>query len=320
MARREAPREAHGARDRCSGKRISLACLPCRNKHIRCDGAKPICKRCTEGDRQCSYAASRRGGLDRAALAARRQRMAMPASSSSTSPSLNNSYDNPSTNESMGTPGTGDSLNLGQSFDEILGVGSLGSRPVDVASDPFIDMYYNCFHKFHPCILPRKRLAFYMKDISKESRLAPVITAVRFIGSLYCRSPQSSTIRQEVADAIATAQQGPLDPFTIQAELLYSVALFWYGDRGQARQGLTDAICQAVELGMHKREFAAAYGEGDAVLEECWRRTWWQLYLVDASYFHIQRDSPFHSRDIPTNTDLPCEEAEYELGVRQLSS
>lgn len=299
-----------------SGKRISLACLACRDKHIRCDGTKPICNRCTERNTQCKYGTSRRGGLDRAALAARRQRNAVSASTSSGSPSRNSS-DNPFTNESTDTPETGDGLNFEHSLDDLFGAPSLSSFPVDMTSDPFIDMYYNCFHKFHRCVLPRKRFALYMKDPLNSSRLRPVTCAIRFIGSLYSRSSQSSTLRQEAADAIAEARRIPLEPFIAQAQLLYSVALFWCGDRAQARQYLDDAVSLAVDLGMFKCEFAAAYGEGDAVLEESWRRTWWQIYLVDASYFHIQRDSSFPSRDIPATADLPCEESEYELGVRK---
>lgn len=112
----------------------------------------------------------------------------------------------------------------------------------------------------------------------------------------------------------------PSEPFLTQAQLLYSVALFWSGDRQQARQYLDDALSLAVDLGMFKQEFAAAYGEGDAVLEESWRRTWWQIYLVDASYFHIQRNSSFPSKDVPATADLPCEEPQYELGVRKCHS
>lgn len=307
--------ETSSARIGGSGKRISLACLECRNKHIRCDGSKPICNRCAERNTQCKYGTLRRGGLDRAALAARRQRIAVSASSSSASPSLNNSSDNLFTNEAMDTPGTGDGLNFEHSLDELFAAPSLSQFPLDMANDPFTDMYYNCFHKFHPFVLPRKRFAFYMNDASKTSRLRPVTCAIRFIGSLYSRSSQSSKLRQEAADAIAEARRMPSEPFLTQAQLLYSVALFWCGDRQQARQYLDDTVSLAVQLGMSKSEFATAYGEGDAVLEESWRRTWWQIYLVDASYFHIQRDSSFPSRDIPATTDLPCEESEYELGV-----
>lgn len=189
---------------------------------------------------------------------------------------------------------------------------------MDVGGDPFIDMYYHCFHKFHPCIVPRKWLALFTEDASKAKRMKPVLTAVRFIGAIYSRSSESGALRLAVKEAIAEAQQVPWDPFLVQAQLLYSVVLFWSGDRDQARQYLNEAVSLAVDAGMFKREFAAAYGEGDAVLEESWRRTWWQIYLVDACYFHIQKTPSFPSRDVPATAGLPCDEKEYELGVRRL--
>ncbi|KAF2121242.1 hypothetical protein BDV96DRAFT_207041 [Lophiotrema nucula] len=40
---------------------VKLACLPCRASRIRCDG-KPVCRNCSNRDRQCVYTKSRRGG------------------------------------------------------------------------------------------------------------------------------------------------------------------------------------------------------------------------------------------------------------------
>ena len=33
---------------------------------------------------------------------------------------------------------------------------------------------------------------------------------------------------------------------------------------------------------MNKKEFARNYAEGDSILEESWRRTWWVIYITDA--------------------------------------
>src|ERR1700722_1145185 len=43
------------------GSRVSLACIPCRARHLRCDAAPPICARCRLENKPCSYAKSRRG-------------------------------------------------------------------------------------------------------------------------------------------------------------------------------------------------------------------------------------------------------------------
>ncbi|KAH8432670.1 Zn(II)2Cys6 transcription factor domain-containing protein [Aspergillus melleus] len=39
----------------------SLACLPCRRRHLKCDSIMPVCGRCQTSDLECRYVRSRRG-------------------------------------------------------------------------------------------------------------------------------------------------------------------------------------------------------------------------------------------------------------------
>jgi hypothetical protein len=71
----------------------------------------------------------------------------------------------------------------------------------------------------------------------------------------------------------------------------------------------------ALDLGMHRRQFAEQNGKGDEVLEESWRRTWWQLYVVDAFFAAMARANTFPTCNVDATVDLPCEEDEYEAGV-----
>ncbi|KAG7661075.1 uncharacterized protein J8A68_005447 [[Candida] subhashii] len=43
-------------------KHVSKACLECRKRHFKCDGATPTCDRCLKGNKICTYVASHRGG------------------------------------------------------------------------------------------------------------------------------------------------------------------------------------------------------------------------------------------------------------------
>ncbi len=70
-----------------------------------------------------------------------------------------------------------------------------------------------------------------------------------------------------------------------------------------------------MNLAMFRRQFAIENGEGCPALQESWRRTWWQIYIVDCFYAAIQRNISFPTRDITATVDLPCEESEYESGV-----
>lgn len=44
-------------------KHIRRACLECRKRHVRCDGVFPVCKKCADNNRECSYVPSHRGGI-----------------------------------------------------------------------------------------------------------------------------------------------------------------------------------------------------------------------------------------------------------------
>ncbi|KAF2648095.1 hypothetical protein K491DRAFT_550174, partial [Lophiostoma macrostomum CBS 122681] len=48
------------------------ACIQCRSRHVKCDSTQPVCTRCRRDGKDCTYTKSRRGGLDKAALARRR--------------------------------------------------------------------------------------------------------------------------------------------------------------------------------------------------------------------------------------------------------
>ncbi|KAK5164328.1 uncharacterized protein LTR77_010023 [Saxophila tyrrhenica] len=42
-------------------RNLTAACQTCRNRHVRCDGRKPICQRCADEGCECLYTVSRRG-------------------------------------------------------------------------------------------------------------------------------------------------------------------------------------------------------------------------------------------------------------------
>lgn len=40
---------------------VSSACVPCRSRHLKCDGVAPTCSRCQTTNTNCYYIQSRRG-------------------------------------------------------------------------------------------------------------------------------------------------------------------------------------------------------------------------------------------------------------------
>jgi cbb3-type cytochrome oxidase subunit 3 len=101
----------------------------------------------------------------------------------------------------------------------------------------------------------------------------------------------------------------------VQCRTLYSIALFWNNYKDESKREMDAAVRLALDLQMFRQDFAAKQGSQDAVLTECWRRTWWTLYMVDAFYAGTLGTMNFATVDVVATVDLPSEEWEYEEGV-----
>jgi hypothetical protein len=183
-----------------------------------------------------------------------------------------------------------------------------------LAKDPLVLSYYKNFHAFHPFILPLPQLVSLCEGRSVSSVDFSAVTPVmRLIGNLYDTHEWSGSLQNEVESRIS--QLPSSDPVQVQCRLLYSIALFWSSYTIKAKEQIDTATGMALELNMHKREFASAYGAGDVVLMESWRRTWWMLYIVDAYYAGTLGTMNLKAFHVEATVSLPCEEDEYESGV-----
>lgn len=307
--------------------RSSLACLPCRSRHLKCDATRPQCNRCLEVARQCQYAPSRRGGLDRAALAERRKRLALADSIAATDSTrvqiLQTTAvvppDRASTSRLDDLPDIPDDFATLADINNNNGASTSVSPPAlrthveDIETDALVTSYYRNFHKFHPFLLPRKSLIRRYKDAANRLDLFPLIAILRLVGHIYAAQELSTELKDHAEACLV--QTSPTSPVLVQCRLLYSIALFWHNCKIEANREIRAAVKLAVDLKMFRQEFASEHGAGDPVLMECWRRTWWMLYIVDAYYAGTLGTMNFAVVDIDATVDLPCEEWEYELEV-----
>ncbi|KAK2608181.1 hypothetical protein N8I77_006805 [Diaporthe amygdali] len=302
--------------------RSSLACLPCRSRHLKCDATRPHCNRCLEVARDCHYAPSRRGGLDRAALAERRKRLAaaeiiIPDSTRNGSPQVTPVVrpDREPTSRLVEMQNTSNDLIIPDGTRSYNGTPtSMSPRTQieDVETDPLVTSYYRNFHKFHPFLPPRKTFIHLHNDPTKPFDLTPLIAVIRLVGHIYAAQEWSVQLKDDAEACISQTQ--PTDPVLVQCRLLYSVVLFWHSYKTEANCQMKSAVKLALDLEMYRQEFASDHGAGDPVLAECWRRTWWMLYIVDAYYAGTLGTMNFAVVDIDATVDLPCEELEYESG------
>ncbi|KAL4995356.1 hypothetical protein BDV10DRAFT_134486 [Aspergillus recurvatus] len=300
-------------------RRVSVACVPCRSKHLRCDATTPACARCRAEGLQCVYLKSRRGGRRTKAQAQQ------PSSTASTSRAFCSDtsaklYVQPqqslTSTSSVRRPASASDDEQERSNSEPASA-SL-SRSSDSLSGPSLNeqllaQYYSFFHAAHPCVLPqwalRQRLAHNGRD------LQALVLVVQFIGSVYAKSSFSASLKVEAEAAVSSiGTNSPITGFDVQAVLLLSIAVYWANEPERALGLLDRAIAMALELGMQRQDYAYANGNSDPVLEECWRRTWWQVYMTDAHIAGSTSTFPFRTSNVEMSCDLPCDEAEYESG------
>lgn len=306
--------------------RSSLACLPCRSRHMKCDGKRPCCARCSQAGIPCSYARSRRGGLDRAALTDRRNRVASAASTEVLDYAIVQSNAvKPYCHEraTAQDPGTEITLDLGD-LDTDYNATLQGSGPQvetgrlteTIENDPLINAYYNNFHVCHPFVVPRARLAGLYQNPNKQDDLTPLIAALRLIGKICTAQGWPIALKEDLETSLSTIS--PYNPMQVQCRILYSVALFWHDHEAEAMLQMDQAVKVAISLRMFQSQFAKSQGTDDPIQLESWRRTWWTLYILDLYYAGTLGSKDLRIVGLDLTVELPCEESEYQSGVSLL--
>ncbi|KAJ0282043.1 hypothetical protein COL940_002737 [Colletotrichum noveboracense] len=182
--------------------------------------------------------------------------------------------------------------------------------PVPTLAERCLDSFYHHFHSSHPFALPKEWLLRIMRDTNVE----PLLATIRWVGSLFL---EIGPARAGFLDEALRLVQDPTttkDGFFVQALILLIVALDGSCQQEKARTLLGEAERIAIEQGMNTREYATQYGRGIPILEESWRRTWWDLFVVDGMVAGVHRQTNFLLFDVPADAALPCEEHQFMSG------
>jgi len=315
-----------GPEDTLTARPSPLACDACRQKHLKCDAAKPVCTRCvTAGLTPCNYTPSRRGyrGTKRThdsddGQPSSRYNSVHNNQSSSVNASIGqdpvwNSPTIPSHASSSVHDGSSGFNNYGMtpavSPDQHLQSTyrqSLVSEFVD--EDELVNLFYSNFFAAHPILVPK---CFYYTHSYPEY----LRQVVRFIGSHYSSSISSDILRTGI-DLIGPASVVEKTSFMVQARLLFAIALHARGEAMDAAGMMQAAVDLAIELQMNLRIFAPTHGNGNAILEESLRRTWWELYVMDGYLAALHKLPSFRSNTVRSEVLLPCEETVYASAGR----
>ncbi|KAF7902894.1 hypothetical protein EAF00_002796 [Botryotinia globosa] len=295
------------SRESRGGIRVSLACVPCRSRHVKCGAEMPSCSRCQEDDKPCFYAKSRRGMRDKNATRIKhstkehiRDRYKVDDQAGYSTSARSHAWN--SSGESWTGAASDTSPSPSSSSSRLNSI-----KPMD--SKRLTDLYYNFFHKAHPYIVPKPHLLSRLE--SDPDSLNNLMLVMQYIGSLYAPDLPSADFRAIAVNQLDLVNL-PQTGFSVQTLLLLAIAVHAEDERQQARAILDRSICMALELGINHRAFAEM--ERDPVLAESWRRTFWGLYVLDGVFSGIACASSFILSAIETQVDLPCEDYEYESG------
>lgn len=301
--------------------RVVLACVQCRSRHVKCDATQPICNRCKRDGKECNYQKSKRGGLDKAALARRRLRLqqeAERAQQNQNSSDQNTALDfglrtatRPSQliNESLygslaNTPGI-DAIHITET--DFLET----SPTFQISVDRLLELYYENFWPSFPIVLPLHYLR--QRQMTENHGMEELLLVLQYIGSIYAPWASSEPYFKTALDALTS----PIlvhTPFNVQALMLFAIAQYHSNLKEEGHRRLNLAVSIALELRMNQKGFAQAYGESSPVLEESWRRTYYLLHVAD-QHLAIVSNSPIHTLGHVANmVDLPCDDEYYEAG------
>lgn len=167
-------------------------------------------------------------------------------------------------------------------------------------------LYYENFHGAHPVLVPSN--SYNDRNYPKFLQLV-----VNFIGSHYIPSSPRQRYKEKVATELTSNPDR--SPCMVQAWLIYSIALYARGEFQEAQEALTHSIDLALELGMHRWEFASTMQPGTSVEAESMRRTWWELYVTDIFMAILLKTTSFRCSTVPPEVALPCEESAYSGGL-----
>ncbi|KAK3705733.1 hypothetical protein LTR37_013176 [Vermiconidia calcicola] len=168
------------------------------------------------------------------------------------------------------------------------------------------ELYFSKFHHTHPILVPKPAYATLPLPDSLRA-------VVRFIGSILGSNPASEQYRQ--AAAYSMKQDIAWTPYRVQALLLHAIALHSINEQAEAQAYLSSAVDLATNLGMNRYGFAASHGNGNPILEESFRRTWWELFFIDGMFAALQQRSWFRCNTVELKAGLPCEDPTYLSGV-----
>ncbi|CAJ0546742.1 Ff.00g013690.m01.CDS01 [Fusarium sp. VM40] len=168
--------------------------------------------------------------------------------------------------------------------------------------DRLLRLYYENFHNAHPFLVP--------SSVFTSRNYPPYLRRmVDYAGSHYAPSGPNAQLQAEVATDMMTITEN--STCMVQTLLIYSILLFFNGDLDAASKTFDRCTQMALDLGMHRTDFASARQLDNPIEGESLRRTWWEIYVTDVFMGIPPKTMNLRCSSTPPKVCLPCEEAFY---------
>lgn len=315
---------------------VAVACVPCRSRHLKCDGGVR-CSRCKADGVDCTYIKSRRGWKGKKKSKQEEQPLPVAMNSAQqTQPPLSNGHmvssgtivapsaqlssPNPYYNSEaaslhqlsptnglgvqhpMPPPAAPQQLNL-NGTQRLNKFGHLGPENA-------IQAFFHYFYNSHPFCLPEPRLL----EVFNQRRAPLLEIAVQYLGSSYLPAVPTAMYKEALDRHIDSGSYAS-DGWSVQALVLFAIGLHANNEVPRSAQVFAIAQNLALEIGLNRMEYALVHGESDPQVEESWRRTWWGIYCANGMLCAVNPGIQFKLKDILTDVPLPCENDQYFSGV-----
>ncbi|KAF1926278.1 uncharacterized protein M421DRAFT_422963 [Didymella exigua CBS 183.55] len=327
--------KSKAAADASQRASVAVACVPCRSRHLKCDGGVR-CSRCRADSVECTYIKSRRGWKGKRKNKPEDQQVSPVAinGAQQLQPINNGHMVSPSAmvapSAQLSSPNSyynGEIANLHQ-LSPNNGLGAQQSMPPPAAPPQLnlngtqrlnkfgqigpenaIQAFYHYFYNAHPFCLPEPRLMEVF-----HQRKAPLLEiAVQYLGSSYLPAIPTAMYK-EALDRHIDSGSYARDGWSVQALVLYSIGLHANNEVPRAAQIFAIAQDLTLEVGLNRMEYALMHGESNPQLEESWRRTWWGIYCANGMLCAVNPGVQFKLKDILTDVPLPCDNDQYFSG------
>jgi len=307
-----------------------LACLQCRQKHLKCDGKQPVCNRCSTADIQCLYTASRRGyrgpskrkmpneivmdtfsmtnGEDYNAGTSAASQQPTPTSTMFAPSSGYSSY--PVNTQSDASIMDADPFLMAQLLQgyhhspafSVPMPAPIPSPSLSGIDEKLVYLYYDNFHKAHPILPPWHILRAHQPP-------KHLLNVIQFVGGHFTTTYSRSVLRNMLTTELDKAPERSVA--LVQTRLLAAIAFHARNEQKEAIAILHRAIDLALEIGLNNEGAAIVHGRQIAILEESIRRTWWELFVVDGILAGLHQEKGFRTFGVQLGICLPCEDAAF---------